>query len=731
MIKMVHNFKIATSEGVSIKFDTDREIININTISDFNEISAIVLSHADISLGKISKIVDSGLGIPIFAVVRDNDLLEESILPNLSGIFSECRKNISSYSAQLETFAKKYEENILPPFFKTLTQYISKGNITFACPGHQGIDFFGKHPAGKKFVDFFGENIFLADVHHADPILGYVLSHEGAPDEAEKHAAEVFNADKTYFVLNGTSTSNKVVTNALLASGDLVLFDRNNHKSCYHGALTQAGAVPIYLEAARNSFGFIGGIPEYCFDEDYLRERIRRISAGKANMERPFRLAIIQAGTYDGSVYNARNVVDRIGHLCDYILFDSAWVGYEQFIPFMKDCSPLSLDLNENSPGIIVTQSVHKQQAGFSQTSQIHKKDEHIKQQDRYCDHRRFNHAFMLHASTSPFYPLFSALDINAKIHSNGYGEKLWGECVQIGIEARKLIFSLCKLVKPFVPPFVDNKPWQSYDTNTIAKDSRFFSFDPDDKWHSFEGYGKSQYLLDPCKLLLTTPGIDSGTGQYQKSGVPAIFLANYLRENGVIPEKCELNSIIFLLTPAVSNAKIQHLISQIMKFERHIEQDSMVSEVFPAIYNSNTDHYRNCTIRQLCHEMHDMYVSYNMQDLQQKIFKESHFPLPVLTPHVANMQLIRGNVDFLPIAQAKGRIAAEEALAYPPGIVSIAPGEAWDGAVLDYFLTLEEIINKLPSFAPGVQGVYIETDANGRKRIYGYVIKDIYRRFD
>ncbi|MBA0018495.1 ornithine decarboxylase [Xenorhabdus nematophila] len=726
----MRDFKIAISEDVAIQFETNREIININAVNYFNEIAAIVLSHTDISVGKINEILKNGLDIPIFAVVGKNDEIDETILPNLAGVFNKCSKNTSHYSAELETFANKYENEVLPPFFKTLTQYISINNTTFACPGHQGVDFFGKHPAGRKFVEFLGENIFLSDVPHADPILGNILSHEGAPDAAQKHAAKVFNADKTYFVLNGTSASNKVVTNALLAPGDLVLFDRNNHKSCYHGALIQAGAIPIYLEAARNSFGLIGGIPDHCFDEKYLRQHISKISAEKASMERPFRLAIIQAGTYDGSVYNARSVVDRIGHLCDYILFDSAWVGYEQFIPFMKDCSPLLLDLNENSPGIIVTQSVHKQQAGFSQTSQIHKKDEHIKQQGRYCEHRRFNHAFMLHASTSPFYPLFAALDINAKIHSNGYGEKMWAECVRIGIEARKLIFSSCKLVKPFVPPSIDNRPWQSYDTEIIACDSRFFSFEPDEKWHSFEGYGKSQYLLDPCKLLLTTHGIDYETGQYEKSGVPAIFLASYLRENGVIPEKCELNSIIFLLTPAVSNAKIQHLISKIIQFEKHIEQDSMISEVLPSIYNSNISHYRNYTIGQLCQEMHDIYASYNMQYLQQKIFKEHYFPRMVVTPHVANVQLIRGDVDFIPIAQAKGKIAAEEALPYPPGIVSIAPGETWDGAVLDYFLVLEELINRLPCFAPDMQGVYIITDTDGRKRIYGYVLRSVYRKF-
>ncbi|MCL7707634.1 ornithine decarboxylase, partial [Enterobacter kobei] len=100
----------------------------------------------------------------------------------------------------------------------------------------------------------------------------------------------------------------------------------------------------------------------------------------------------------------------------------------------MAPCSPLLLTLNENDPGILVTQSVHKQQAGFSQTSQIHKKDSHIKGQPRYVSHKRMNNAFMMHASTSPFYPLFAALDINARMHEGNAGRRMWMRCVEQGI---------------------------------------------------------------------------------------------------------------------------------------------------------------------------------------------------------------------------------------------------------------------------------------------------------
>lgn len=104
-------------------------------------------------------------------------------------------------------------------------------------------------------------------------------------------------------------------------------------------------ATPVYLETARNPYGFIGGIDAHCFEESYLRELIAEVAPQRAKEARPFRLAVIQLGTYDGTIYNARQVVDKIGHLCDYILFDSAWVGYEQFIPMMADCSPLLLNI--------------------------------------------------------------------------------------------------------------------------------------------------------------------------------------------------------------------------------------------------------------------------------------------------------------------------------------------------------------------------------------------------
>jgi ornithine decarboxylase len=691
--------KIAASASVASHLDTPRGVVSLES-ADYTDVAAIVISVDDLNNGRLAAVEALGFSIPAFVAVQGAEQVSPNYLSALKGVFALADANQAFYAAQLEAAADEYEQGLFPPFFDTLKKYVEMENSTFACPGHQGGEFFRRHPAGRQFFEFFGENIFRSDMCNADVKLGDLLIHEGSAKDAQKHAAKVFSADKTYFVLNGTSAANKVVTNALLTRGDLVLFDRNNHKSNHHGALLQAGATPVYLETARNPFGFIGGIDAACFDERYLRKQIQEVAPERANEKRPFRLAIIQLGTYDGTVYNARQVVEKIGHLCDYILFDSAWVGYEQFIPMMKECSPLLLELNENDPGIIVTQSVHKQQAGFSQTSQIHKKDNHIKGQKRHCSHKKLNNAFMMHASTSPFYPLFAALDVNARMHAGGSGKHMWMECV------------------------IDGKPWQDHDTEQMASDVRFFDFVPGERWHAFAGYAEKQYFVDPCKLLLTTPGIDASSGKYTEFGIPATILANYLRENGIVPEKCDLNSILFLLTPAETPAKMQHLVQEIARFERYIAEDALLSEVLPTVYRKNEERYRDYTIRQLCQEMHNLYVSFDVKELQKEMFREKGFPQVVMNPQDAHSEFIRDNVELVPISQAEGRIAAEGALPYPPGVLCVVPGELWGGAVQRYFMALEEGINILPGFSPELQGVYVEKTV-GWKRVMGYVIAE------
>lgn len=741
------HLKIAYTQEARKYFWTNRDLVLAQN-TDYTDVAAVVLTSRDKEM--IHNISDKGFDIPIFIILNGKENLDSDLLEKCYNVIDSNNLDIRLFSKKIEDAALNYESSILPPFFKTLSDYVERENDQFDCPGHQSGQYFRKHPSGRYFYDFYGKNIFKSDICNADVALGDLLIHEGPAMEAEKHAARVFNADKTYFVMNGTSTANAVVINALVAPQDLVLLDRNNHKSVYNSALVQCGGNPVYLETQRNPFGFIGGIDEHCFDENYIRQEIAKVCPEKKNKKRPFRLAVIQLGTYDGTIYNAKKVVDKIGHLCDYILFDSAWVGYEQFIPMMRDCSPLLLDLNENDPGIFVTQSVHKQQAGFSQASQIHKKDSHIKGQKRYVDHKRFNNSYMLHASTSPFYPLFASLDINAKMQSGKAGKRLWLECIKLGIEARKAVLKNCSMLKPFIPPTVNGKAWEEYDTDEIANNIEFFKFNPGEKWHSFDGYGKDQYFVDPNKFMLTTPGINVETGEYEDFGIPATILANYLREHKIIPEKNDLNSILFLLTPSETLSKINNLISHLVKFETLVKEDAPLSEVLPDLYCKNIDRYRGYTIKKLCQEMHDFYKNNDVKTYQKRLFRAEFLPKRpkiseltslntkndigiqninggcscdrLLTAQEANWALVRNKGKLVPLDDIVGEIALEGALPYPPGVFCVVPGEKWSETAQKYFLILQDGINLFPGFAPEIQGVHLENE-NGKVRGYGYVL--------
>ena len=700
-----------------------------------------------------------GFQTPLWALAdshRISDLAVLGLTGEVNGYIYLGQQTPAFYAKQVVASLLKYAKGLLPPFFGGLMAYDGEANIAFDCPGHQGGQFYRKSPTGQLFFKYFGESIFRNDLCNADVDLGDLLIHEGPAVEAQRYAAKVFGADKTYFVLNGTSTSNKIVTNAVLRRGDLVLFDRNNHKSLHQGALVQAGAIPIFLPTSRNAFGMIGAVDWDAWDEDYLRERIRTnplvSDPQRANAERPFRLACIQLATYDGTVYNVRKVLEKIGHLCDYVLWDEAWIGYNAFHPLFDDHSPMRLgELGPDMAGLFSTQSVHKQGAGFSQASQIHKRDEHIRGQRRYVEHKRFNESFLMNASTSPFYPLFASLDVNAKVHEGKAGEMLWDRCIELGIETRKKFREFCRYYEgvgrtaeekwffdPFVPDLVTirgskftddvtESPWEDIPTEVIKHEQQCWNFNPQSSWHGYAGYSDGYAMVDPNKLALLTPGINRKTGEYLDFGVPATVVANYLREQRVVPEKCDLNSVLFLMTPAEDESKLNTLIAKLVKFKNSWDSDAPLPEVLPTVCAAHSARYAGYTLRQICNEMHDFYRQANVKELQRLCFRASSFPELAITPEDAYGALVANEVDYVPLEEINGRISATLALIYPPGIGVIVPGERWDQKakpMLDYFLAFQESFNRFPGFNYEVQGVYQERE-NGRIKFHTYVVRE------
>ena len=531
-----------------------------------------------------------GLEMPIMILVRRKRFedIPVEVLDFIDGYVFLAEETPEFIAKNLVSRLKQYAETLKTPFFGALVDYAEEGNQLWTCPGHNGGIFYSRSPIGRIFVEHLGEAIFRDDLDNSILELGDLLTHEGPALQAQKEAAAIFGAEKTYFVLNGTSTSNKVVLTNLVAEDDLVLFDRNNHKAAHHGALLLGGGVPIFLPADRNAHGLIGPICADAFDEKAIRERVRVNPLVKDpeawKRERPFRVAVIEQCTYDGTIYDAERIVQRIGHLCDYILFDEAWAGFMKFHPLYERRFAMGLkNLGDASPGVVATQSAHKQLASFSQASQIHMRDRHIKGQRRRVEHRRFNEGFMQHASTSPFYPIFASLDVGAQMMKGRSGEVLWDDTIRLGIEVRKKLRAVRREFEEkekdparrwFFDPFVPDRvsipdvasgsgahvvPWESVSTDQLARDPRFWALAPGEAWHGFSQLEAGFAITDPAKLTLLTPGFDRKTGAYEAHGVPAPVVAQYLRENRVVPEKNDLNSLLFLLTPGVEFEQGRH----------------------------------------------------------------------------------------------------------------------------------------------------------------------------
>ncbi|BCF99858.1 hypothetical protein PPGU19_044270 [Paraburkholderia sp. PGU19] len=408
-------------------------------------------------------------------------------------------------------------------------------------------------------------------------------------------------------------------------------------------------------------------------------------------------------------------------------------------------------DLTPQMPGLFSTQSVHKQGAGFSQASQIHKRDDHIRDQKRYIEHKRFNESFLINASTSPFYPLFASLDVNAKVHEGKAGEMLWDSCIELGIEARKKFRQFARhyettgksaqeqwFFDPFVPDVVDIRnsrfmadasgvAWEDIPTDVIKREQQCWEFRPEASWHGYTGYADGYVMVDPNKLNLLTPGIDRKTGDYLEFGVPATVVANYLREEGIVPEKCDLNSILFLMTPAEDESKLNTLIARFVKFKNLWDRDASLAEVLPTLCAAHSERYEGYTLRRVCSEMHGFYREANVKGLQRLCFRASSFPELAMSPKEAYEALVANRVDYVPLDQVRNRVSATLALIYPPGIGVVLPGERWDDRaqpMLDYFMAFQESFNRFPGFNYEVQGVFQERE-DGRIRFYTYVVSE------
>ncbi|EAP73812.1 Biodegradative arginine decarboxylase [Ralstonia solanacearum UW551] len=482
--------------------------------------------------------------IPIFLYgeTRTSRHLPNDVLRELHGFIHMFEDTPEFVARHIIREARNYLDSLPPPFFKALIDYAQDSSYSWHCPGHSGGVAFLKSPVGQVFHQFFGENMLRADVCNAVDELGQLLDHTGPVAASERNAARIFGSDHMFFVTNGTSTSNKMVWHANVAPGDIVVVDRNCHKSILH-AIMMTGAIPVFLMPTRNHFGIIGPIPKSEFEPETIAKKIAdHPFASQAKNKKP-RILTITQGTYDGVLYNAEMIKNMLSTEIDTLHFDEAWLPHASFHPFYENMHAIGHGRARSKDALVfATQSTHKLLAGLSQASQILVQDSETRKLDTY----RFNEAYLMHTSTSPQYSIIASCDVAAAMMEAPGGTALVEESIAEALDFRR---AMRKVEQEYVGTNGGSgrgddwwfKVWGPNDLSDEGIEEReAWMLKANERWHGFGDLAEDFNLLDPIKATIINPGLDVD-GKFSESGIPAAIVTKYLAEHGIIVEKTGL----------------------------------------------------------------------------------------------------------------------------------------------------------------------------------------------
>jgi arginine decarboxylase len=672
--------------------------------------------------------------LPIFLFTDKLSVTEipSEVLKEIKGYFWKLEDTPSFLAGRIEDALEEYVDQLLPPFFGRLAEYAEKYKYAWHTPGHMGGMGFLNSPAGRIFFNFFGENVFRSDLSVSVPELGSLLEHSGVVGEAEREAAQVFGADRTYFVTNGTSTANKIVFHGFVPQGDVVLIDRNCHKSVMH-AIIMTRAVPIYLVPRRNAYGIIGPIHPGQLSKKAIDEKLRGSRLVGASKSRKVRLAVITNSTYDGLCYNTDTITHNLKGGVEGIMFDEAWYGYAKFHKLYEHRYAMfrgnSADPTE--PVIFATQSTHKVLAALSQGSMIH-----VRGQGR-VDHERFNEAYMMHTSTSPQYEIVASLDVAAKMMEGASGRILIDAALEEAVIFRKKMVGISRdlaqksdrggwwfrVWQPMRVAAASRKgasqpaemEFDEVETSALLSHPEYWTLKPGDEWHGFNELEEDFELLDPTKVTLLMPGIGK-SGKMEPLGIPAVIVSRFLWRRGIVVEKTGHYSSLILFTIGTTKGKSGTLLAELLEFKRLFDENAPLTEVFPDLTERFPDQYAGLGLSELCTQMHGHLAKEKMTQIVQDVYDV--LPDQEMTPAEAYDQLVRGKVEYVKLRELNGRVPAVMVVPYPPGIPVIMPGEKFGAPatkILDYLPLLEDFDNKYPGFENEVHGVTLRREKDGK----------------
>ncbi|MFC7419412.1 Orn/Lys/Arg decarboxylase N-terminal domain-containing protein [Iodobacter arcticus] len=649
--------------------------------------------------------------IYIYGETRTSRHIPNDVLRELHGFIHMHEDTPEFVARHIIREAKSYLDTLAPPFFRALTNYAQDGSYSWHCPGHSGGVAFLKSPVGQMFHQFFGENMLRADVCNAVEELGQLLDHTGPIAASERNAARIFNADHLFFVTNGTSTSNKIVWHSTVAPGDVVVVDRNCHKSILH-SIMMMGAVPVFLMPTRNHYGIIGPIPKSEFEPENIRKKM---------MDNPFareklladpnfkpRILTITQSTYDGIMYNVEEIKGMLDGEIDSLHFDEAWLPHAAFHEFYGDYHAIGEDRPRCKESMVFsTQSTHKLLAGLSQASQILIQDP----ENRKLDRDLFNEAYLMHTSTSPQYSIIASCDVAAAMMEAPGGTALVEESLVEALDFRR---AMRKVNEEYGDEWWFTV-WGPDDLTDEGLDHRdAWMLKSGDNWHGFGDIADGFNMLDPIKATILTPGLDLD-GKFSDEGIPASIITKYLAEHGVVIEKCGLYSFFIMFTIGITKGRWNTLVAALQQFKDDYDKNAPLWRILPK-FIAQYPQYERIGLKELCQQIHGIYRSHDVARLTTDMYLSNMEP--AMKPAKAFAKMAHREIDRVAIDELEGRITAVMLTPYPPGIPLLIPGEVFNKTIVDYLRFARDFNKRFPGFETYIHGL-VADKSNGETRYF------------
>ncbi len=728
------DFRSENSSGLGIRVlakaieDEGFEVLGVTSYGDLTSFaqqqsraSAFILSIDDEefiegsqdALDSLRKFVDEiryrNEEIPIFlhGETRTSRHIPNEILRELNGfihMFEDTPEFIARYILRE---ARTYLDSLPPPFFRALVQYAADGSYSWHCPGHSGGVAFLKSPVGQMFHQFFGENMLRADVCNAVDELGQLLDHTGPVAASERNAARIFNCDHLYFVTNGTSTSNKIVWNSTVAPGDIVVVDRNCHKSVLH-SIIMTGAIPVFLMPTRNHFGIIGPIPKEEFEWENIKKKIEANPFATDKNAKPRVLTITQS-TYDGVLYNVEEIKEMLDGKIDTLHFDEAWLPHATFHDFYGDYHAIGADRPRCKESMVFsTQSTHKLLAGLSQASQILVQDA----EENSLDRDVFNEAYLMHTSTSPQYSIIASCDVAAAMMEAPGGTALVEESIMEALDFRR---AMRKVDEEWGADWWF-KVWGPNDLSEEGIEERAsWMLKAGERWHGFGNLAEGFNMLDPIKATIITPGLDVEGDFSDEFGIPAAIVTKYLAEHGVIVEKTGLYSFFIMFTIGITKGRWNTMVAALQQFKDDYDKNQPLWKVLPE-FVAKQPRYEHIGLKDLCTQIHGIYKTNDVARLTTEMYLSNM--VPAMKPTDAFAKMAHREIDRVVIDELEGRITAVLLTPYPPGIPLLIPGEQFNKIIVNYLKFARDFNERFPGFETDVHGL-VKKVVDGKSMYY------------